>query len=112
MLFFDSAGDIGGGPLAAGDEFHPSNRARATLKRTSKCLSYEIKTDGLPRGAYTNWWLTWDRPETCVVPHQCGFDDFFNAELSTFWATGGVVGPNGVGHFEDRTCVGDETLLQ
>ena len=108
MQFFDSAGSVGGGPLNKGDEFHPSDEVKALLKRTSKCLSYKIKTDNLPEGAYTNWWLVWDKPETCMIPYACGFDDFVNPNLSTFWATGGVVGPGGVGRFQDRTCIGDD----
>ena len=113
VQLFDVAGDVGGGVLSKGDAFEPSHRAVAYLKRSHRCLEYKMHTDNLPQGAYTNWWLVWNDPESCTdsesIPGSvCGLGDLANPELATFWATGGTVGSDGIGRFHDRHCIGDD----
>ena len=112
-LVFGPAGDIGGGVLTPGDIFPPMGADRAILKRDGKCLSYRIKTSGLPPGAYTNWWGTWNEPGNCTDQtsfpgSQCGLGDLGNPDLGVFWATGGIVGDDGIGRFKDEYCVGED----
>ena len=113
VQFFDYAGDVGGGVLTPGEAFFPGDHAVAYLKRSHDCLEYKMRTDNLPKGAYTNWWLVWNDPKSCVdqqsVPgSRCGFGDLANPSLATFWATGGLVGEDGIGRFRDRHCIGDD----
>jgi hypothetical protein len=107
---FDVAGEVGGGVLTPGSAFPPRHGSKAILKRTNKCLRYKMLTTGLPPGAYTNWWVVWNKPEACVdqsVPgSQCGLGDLLNPDLGVFWADGGVVGRNGVGYFDSERCIG------
>lgn len=51
--------------------------------------------------------MIFNNPSGCAGP--CDEPDLFNpaAEASVFWATGGVVGANGVAHFLAKHGVGD-----
>ena len=108
----EAAGAVGGGVLTPGETFPPSAGSEAVLERQRDCLQYSMTTTGLPPGAYTNWWLIFNRPEECRdapfgIP--CGATDAVpdtGVAASVFWATGGVVGIGGVGTFAGRTCIG------
>ena len=66
-----------------------------------------ISNKALPDGVYTVWWTAFNNPEHCTAPvavggAKCGGDDDFAnpaVQASTLWATGGIVGPDGVGYF-------------
>ena len=107
VFAFQAAGDVGGGVLTPGDTFPPSKPAFARLKRKADRLDLDIRTSGLPAGAYTVWWIIFNNPAGCT--HGCGDDDFFNpdAQVSVFWAAGGVVATNGIGRFDATYNVGD-----
>jgi hypothetical protein len=84
--------------------------ARSRLFRSDDKICMDINTT-LPEGAYTNWWFIFNSPENCEFPAavggaKCGFGDLANAaENSAWWATGGIVGPDMVGHFS--ACLGE-----
>lgn len=73
----------------------PTTRGFATLNRGDDWVQVNVQTSGLPGGAYTVWWFVFN-PHGCVG--GCGEDALFNpdAQASVFWATGGVVGDNGI----------------
>jgi hypothetical protein len=104
---FQPAGSFGGGVLNPGDFFPPTTNDNASLKRGQDWIQVNINTSGLPAGAYTVWWVIWNKPEYCNGP--CDGDDINNAaaENSVFWATGGVVQGNGIGNFVARYNIGD-----
>jgi len=109
--------DFGGGGLLPGGQNFPDlpmnaevPGSRAVLTRTKKCLEYRVKTNGLPEGAYTNWWVITNQPGNCAVANNCTIDDVFNpaTDSAVFWATGNLVGADGVGRFSDRVCKGQD----
>lgn len=108
VVAFQAAGDIGGGPLTPGTFFPPDKRGFATLKRGSDWVGVNIQTSGLPHGAYTVWWVVFNNPAGCVG--GCGEDDLLRdeAEVTVFYATGGVVGKSGTGSFHARHDAGDD----
>jgi hypothetical protein len=108
VVAFLPAGDVGGGVLVPGTLFPPAKRGRATLKRGEDWIQVNIKTSGLPPGAYTVWWVIFNNPAGCSTP--CGLDDVLNpaAAVSVFWATGKVVKENGIANFHDRYTIGDD----
>jgi len=115
LLEFQPAGDFGGGVLEAGTFFPPTEGGESTLSRGDNWISYTLQTTGLPAGAYTNWWVILNHPDECANPDptvgsQCGLGDAFlpDPSPSVFWATGGVVQDDGVGHFQARIFVGDD----
>lgn len=74
--------------------------ASSTLVRTKDGITVTIHTSELdPGAAYTVWWVIFNNPENCVG--GCGEDDLFRngANASVVWATGHVIGNNGVGNF-------------
>ncbi len=87
---------FGGDPI-------PSNQvqgASSTLVRTNNGITMTIHTSELEEGAaYTCWWVIFNNPENCVG--GCDQDDLFRAGVnaSVLWATGHVIGNNGVGNF-------------
>jgi hypothetical protein len=62
------------------------------LSRDDEGISITAKTNGLHPGAYTNWWVIFNPGETIPV---------------VLWATGGIVGRDGVGHFSARLEEGE-----
>lgn len=108
VVTFMAAGDVGGGVLDAGTTYPPTTHGAATLARGTDWIQTNIRTSGLPPGAYTVWWVVFDTPAGCV--DGCGLDDLFSpdAHVSIFWATGGVVHEGGVGSFRARYDVGDD----
>lgn len=109
VVIFTDVGPYGGGVLTPFTVYEPGPGAKAWLRRSNHCLSYRLKTDNLPQGAYTNWYGIINQPQNCEFPDCSGPNDFGPAtEATVFWATGGIVGEDGEGHFQDRVCVGDD----
>ncbi len=77
------------------------NGSSVKLTRSANAVWIRVNTTQLPAGTYTNWWVVFNNPAACSSG-ACGADDFFNPPVgaSVFFATGGVVGGNGVGHFD------------
>lgn len=78
------------------------SEAYSTLARTSDAVTMTINTSELDGGAaYTVWWVVFNNPENCSTPNQCSADDFAVPPVnsSVLWATGHVIGKNGVGNF-------------
>ena len=74
--------------------------ARSRLVRHNDEICMNIDTRGLPEGPHTIWWIIFNNPEQCTSPGpvggaRCGGD----VEDAFLWATGGIVGPDGVGYF-------------
>ena len=111
---FDVAGSEGGGVLTPGQSFPATGGSMATLDRQDSCLEYTLETTGLPPGAYTNWWIIFNNPATCVgadFGSSCGLADLAGGtpvDVAAFWAAGGVVQGDGVGNFASRTCIGSD----
>jgi hypothetical protein len=108
VVAFQEAGDVGGGVLEPGTAFSPTNRGFATLKRGDDWIRSNIHTSGLPAGTYTVWWVIFNDPEHCDRP--CDEGDLLNpdAGVSIFFATGGVVGSNGIANFRAHYTEGDD----
>lgn len=83
---------------------------KAKLEREGDGVELKFRTSKLPAyEAVTLWWVVFNHPEYCQGP--CGPDDVFGpngpinngdgtfgrpgVEVSSLWATGGVVGANG-----------------
>ncbi len=118
VVAFQEAGDVGGGVLEPGTSFPPTNRGFATLKRGDDWIRSNIHTSGLPAGTYTVWWVIFNDPEHCDGP--CDENDLLNpdAGVSIFFATGGIVGENGIANLrahyvdgEDRGEPGTQDVL-
>ena len=90
-VFQTSAGVLGDGSAVQGSS--------ARLARHDNAVWLQINTTDLPEGAFTVWWVIFNNPGACVG--GCGEDDLFRPAVgaSVLWATGGIVGRNGVGHF-------------
>lgn len=61
------------------------------LTRNERGVAYTLSTRGLhPDATYTNWWVSFNNPESCLIPCGCGAADFDNADvdIGVFWATG------------------------
>jgi hypothetical protein len=75
----------------------------ATLIRNDNKISMTFNAENLtPGNAYTVWWVIWNKPENCAIPYACDLGDFATTQLvevDALFATGHVVGGNGVGHF-------------
>lgn len=101
------AGDIGGGVLVPGTFFPPTKNAFSMLRRGKDWIKYKLHTNGLPPGAYTNWFIIFNNPENC--DGDCDDTDIGNpaTNASVFWATGGIVHHNGVGNFSSKVRIGE-----
>jgi hypothetical protein len=90
--------------------------ARSRLFRSDDKICMNINTRTLTEGAYTVWWFVFNSPEHCTSPApvggaRCGSgDQLLNTPVnfSAVWATGGIVGPHGVGYFS--ACLEENTL--
>ena len=120
LLPFQPAGDLGGpgNQLNPGDFFPPTGKSKATLKRGSDYVQFNIHTTGLPQGAYTVWWVIFNDPDDCAGPGanggECGEVDLLGPSTGVVWATGKIVKANGIGNFSDRIYVGEsrpETII-
>jgi hypothetical protein len=80
----------------------------ATLVRTDKGVTMTIHTSGLDAGPHTVWWFIYNNPEDCATD-PCRFIDFDNpnVQATTLYATGHVIGHNGVGNFASYLAEGD-----
>jgi hypothetical protein len=87
--------------------------ARSSLVRHNDEICMNIDTRRLPEGVNTIWLSVFNNPEHCTAPApvggaRCGGDDdFANPAVNAafLWATGGIVGPDGVGYFS--TCLAE-----
>lgn len=79
----------------------------AKLTRSADAVWLNLNTTELAEGAYTVWWVVFNNPAMCSG--SCGMDDFSNPAVgaSVFFATGGVVGRDGTGHFRAHAEEGD-----
>ena len=84
--------------VSAFDTGLPIHDAFAVLERNEDGVELTLDTELTP-GAYSVWWVVFNNPEFCV--DGCGSDDFERSEVNTsiFWATGEVVGDEGIGNF-------------
>lgn len=76
----------------------------AKLTRAEDGLSIRLNTTELDPGAYTAWWVIFNNVENCAAWPDGGcnpFVDLANPDVhgAVFFATGGVVKDNGIGHF-------------
>ena len=81
--------------------------SHAELVRQTSGVKIDVSTRDLPAGAYTNWWVIFNRPGECDGP--CDFPDvFFNpaTAASVLWATGGIVDASGQANFQAELPVG------
>lgn len=84
----------------------------STLHRNKNGLTANFKAKGLHPGAYTLWWVIWNKPEACANPGACLEPDFANAddvEVEVMYGGGHVVGNNGKGNFSAHLNVGDDS---
>jgi hypothetical protein len=95
----------------------PGAWSRLVRSDDEVCMSINTRnTRALPEGAYTVWWFVFNSPEHCTSPvpvggARCGPDDALPntpVNFSAVWATGGIVGPQGVGYFS--ACLKENTL--
>lgn len=81
--------------------------------RTRDGVSMNIDTTDLPVGAYTIWFVIFNDPSQCT-DGECGENDVLPvpgntaAGVSPVWATGGIVGPDRMGHFSANLGLGEE----
>lgn len=86
-------------------------RGTSILVRDAEGISMNIDTTDLPVGAYSVWWVIFNKPSECGN-NKCGSSDTGAggspnpAEASVLWATGGIVGPDREGHFSASIGVG------
>lgn len=94
----------------------PVPGAWSTLRRNDNGVTMTLHTTGLDPGAtYTVWWVVFNNPAACTHGAgdlQCGEGDLapFGGDpavmSSALWATGHVVGNDGVATFAARLNVG------
>lgn len=80
------------------------------LVRTDDGVAMTINTRELQRrGAYTNWWITFNDPEECSTPCECTGDDLGTPAVNggVFWATGRVADRFGQAEFAANTDFGE-----
>ena len=104
---FMPAGELGGpkNVLKPGTFSPPTEGGKATLRRGSDYIQFTMHTTGLPKGAYTVWYVIFNDPDACSG--ECGEDDLFLPKTAVVWATGKVVMSSGVGNFSDKLYVGE-----
>ncbi len=85
-------------------------RGTSELVRDAEGISMSFDTADLPVGAFTVWWVIFNNPTACSND-DCGSSDTRlggPAEASILWATGGIVGPDRIGHASAHLKVGLE----
>lgn len=89
------------------------NSGNALVLRTEKSLEAVVLAQGLRAGVYTMWWVVFNHPDRCSQSQpelhaRCGGGDGSDLRLddaSILWATGAVVGADGIGLFHAKTEV-------
>jgi hypothetical protein len=84
--------------------------AWSQLVRNDTGVAMTLHTSQLTPGtATTVWWIIFNHPENCTG--GCGADDLGNplVQASVLYATGHVIGGDGVGDFGARLAVADTT---
>lgn len=103
IRFFSSQGVPADGSTIPGSS--------SKLTRYDDSVSIRVNTTRLPEGAYTTWWVIFNDPSECSdvpVPGCDGSDLGIEAVNATvFFATGGLVGRNGVGKFRAHLDEGE-----
>jgi hypothetical protein len=84
--------------------------AKSRLYRNNDELCMEIDTRALPEGAHTVWWVVFDDPDNCengsgFLGARCGGGRPGDPR-TVIWFAGGIVGPNGEGHFNNCITIG------
>ena len=93
---------------------NPQTRGTSDLTRSADGISINIDTTDLPVGAYSTWWVIFNNPAGCS-DGECGENDVLpppgtaQAEVSVLWATGGIIGPDRMGHFSASLGLGLES---
>lgn len=91
----------------------PIAGALATLNRMQDSVELTLDTELLP-GAYTVWWVIFNNPEFCIDGCNAGDLGIAQVNASSIWATGEIVGDDGIGSFKTQVIVNpnkDETLV-
>ncbi len=87
---------------------NPQQRGTSDLVRSLVGISLNIDTTDLPVGAYSIWTVVFNNPSVCS-DGECGLDDLSGdpeVEASLIWTTGGIVGPDRMGHFSGSIGMG------
>ena len=84
----------------------PIHNSLATLHRTEDEVELKLDTK-LSEGTYTTWWVIFNDPEYCVDGCDAGDFEIPAVNASILWATGEVVGDNGVGSFSAQLLEGE-----
>ena len=82
----------------------------STLHRNKNGITVNFKAKNLYPGAYTLWWVIWNKPGECADPGACLDSDFAMADLvevEVMYAGGHVVGNNGKGNISAHLNVDD-----
>lgn len=95
IRFFSSQG--------VSDDGSAVNGSSAKLTRYEDSVRIRVITTELPEGAYTTWWVVFNDPSACSDVPVAGCDGsdlgIPAVNATVFFASGGVVGSNGVGEF-------------
>ncbi len=84
---------------------NPQKRGDSDLHRGLDGIAMNIDTTDLPVGAYTVWWVIFNNPSACTgengvcISADSGKAPGNPTEAGVLWATGGIVGPDRIGHF-------------
>ncbi len=100
------AGVLQTSPVSDFNTGEPIGGTLATLDRMQDSVNLMLNTELLP-GTYTVWWVIFNNPEFCV--DGCNLDDLGIAQVnaSAFWATGEIVGDDGIGSFSAQINEGE-----
>lgn len=104
VMDFDSFGGV--------KVMNPQKRGESDLARSLDGIAMNIDTTDLPVGAYTVWWVIFNNPSACTGENgACVAADTGKAvgnptEAGVLWATGGIVGPDRIGHFSASLGLG------
>lgn len=100
--------------VVSGEALH---HVRARLRRDSHGVCLSADTRSLPEGAYTVWWVIYNKPAHCnnPVPYgeaACGDLDITNSAVraTVMWAKGVLVGQDGRAHL--NACIGTGELTR
>jgi len=90
---------------------NPQQRGTSDLVRSRDGIAMNVDTTDLPVGGYTIWSAIFNNPSACS-DGECGLDDLVppgvnpEAEATLVWTTGGIVGPDRMGHFSGSIGMG------